>query len=371
MIDEEKETKATPEEYDEDGFTDELPEPEPVEEEKPEEKQEETAEEEPVEVIPEPEEPEEPPVEYTEGLDDERLQRIEDGRAVWNKSYRKMARIKFLVSTLILLGILAGWLVPVLAMRGQSNMVPLFIGLGCAVLGIIGLLVFGIFQRKHDKAALRDYFDVYFGGVNDYTLGDYGIKNIEGNVDCKITKEEFIEPGVYEKVASVGSRDNVVFSYQGMDCALAEAAAQTDAGKALQTIFVGKFLRTHNTVNVSDEGLVLYYPGNERALPPNTLESLHLCETNSRYKVYGASADKKVLTKKVREALHKIRTNKLLVDVTIVIKSGRTYWYLGYEDDIMVLPNDKPFNPRYVKEYKDQLKLVLDAATLLNEGKKA
>lgn len=67
----------------------------------------------------------------------------------------------------------------------------------------------------------------------------------------------------------------------------------------------------------------------------------------------------------------KIRTNKLLVDVTIVIKSGRTYWYLGYEDDIMVLPNDKMFDPRFIKEYKEQIALILDAALLLNEPARA
>ena len=111
---------------------------------------------------------------------------------------------------------------------------------------------------------------------------------------------------------------------------------------------------------------MIYFSGNDRALPPKKLEELHLCETTKAYKVYGASADKKVLSKKVREALAKIRTNKLLVDITIVIKTGRTYWYLGYEDDIMVLPNDKPFDPKFVKQYKDELALVLEAASLLN-----
>lgn len=359
MVDEETKTIEPIEEVDDDGFTDELP--EPVEETKEEQKVDE-----PETVVEEPEpEPEaEEPSPYDSEYSDPRLENIEQARIVWNKSYKKMARIKFLISTIVLLGILAGWLIPTFAMK-DSGLVPLYIGLGCALGGIAILLIFGIFQRKHDKAAIREYFQVYFSSINAYTLGDYGVLDIQGDVDSKITKEEFTESGIFE-VASVGSRDNVVFNYKGMDCALAESAAQVDAGKSLQTVFVGKFLRTHNAVEVSNEGLVIYFQGNDRALPPKKLEELHLCETTKAYKVYGASADKKVLTKKVREGLAKIRTNKLLVDLTIVIKSGRTYWYLGYEDDIMVLPNDKPFDPRFVKQYKDELLNVLEAATLLN-----
>lgn len=365
---EEKELKPVETMDDEDdGFTDEaLPEPAPEEapaEETP--KTDAPVDETPAEVVEEPDVPVEE-VDYNSEYDDERLQKIEDARKVWNKSYKTMARIKFIVSTVILLGILAGWLIPTILMRDQG-VVPLYIGLGGAGAGIVILLVFGYFQRRHDKAGIAEYFNLYFEAVNSYTLGDLGVENIEGTIDSKITKEEFIEGGAFDVLSAIGSRDNITFQYKGMDCALAEAAGQVDAGKALQTIFVGKYLRTHNTCNVSGEGLIIYFSGNDRALPPKKLESLHVTETSSRYKIYGASADKKVLTKKVREALAKIRTNNLLVDVTIVIKPGRTYWYLGYEDTLMVLPNNKPFDPRYIKEYKSQIETILEAALLLNK----
>ena len=361
----EEEKKLTPpvEEIDDD-FADATPfvseaekEPEPEPEPEPQPAVEET---------PEPEEEPVPEQEYSSDYDDPRFESIEAARSIWNKSYKKMARIKFIVSIVVLLGILAGWLIPTLLMK-NNGMVPLYIGLGAAVAGIAIILIFGYFQRRHDKEDIRVYFNTYFDAVNSYTLGDLGITNITGTVDDKVTKDEFLAPGIFESVASVGSRDNVVFTYKGMECALAESAAQKDAGKALQTIFVGKYLRTHNNVEVGEDGLVLYFSGNDRALPPAKLESLHIVEKNSRYTVYGSAADKKVLTKKFREALGKIRTNKLLVDITLVIKSGRTYWYLGYEDDIMVLPNDKMFDPRFIKQYKGEIELILNAALLLNE----
>ncbi len=356
---------------DDDDFADAHPiVPEPVEEPKeeaPEEPvvdpQEEevplTEEEEPEGFEPKPELATEPDLEY----DDANLTAIEEARKVWNHYNKVSNRVKFAYSTIILLGILAGWLIPTLLQVSSA----LIIGLCCAVGGIVILAVVGIIRQRAAKKVVRDYFNSFYTAINNYTLGAIGIDDIQGDIDSKVTSEEFLEGGAFDKVAQIGSRDNITFTYRGMDCALADAAGSIDAGKSLQTIFVGKYLRTHNTLELSDEGLLIYFSGNDRALPPEKMNRLHLCERTKRYKVYGASSDKKVLTKKIRDGLARIRTDKLLVDVTIVIKPGRTYWYLGYEDDIMVLPNDKPFDARFMKEYKWQIAEFLEIARLMNE----
>ena len=346
--------------------------PTPKEEEKAEEKKEEPAPEEEEIPLTEEEEPDdlplhselqaEPDLEY----DDPNLLAIEEARKEWSDYNKKSGRIKFAYSTTILIGILVGWLVPTITMKDAGTL-PLIIGLVCAVVGIIILAVAGVIRQKASKGVIRTYFNKFYGAINDYTLKPLGIDDIQGDVDSKITNEEFLEGGAFDKVASVGSRDNITFTYRGMTCALADAAGSTDGGKQLQTIFVGKYLRTHNNLNLSQDGLLIYFSGNERALPPEKMKSLHLCERTKRYKIYGSSADKKVLTKKIRDGLARIRTDKLLVDVTIVIKPGRTYWYLGYEDDIMVLPNNKPFDARFIKEYRWQIAEILETARFMNE----
>ncbi len=306
--------------------------------------------------------PVDPDLEY----DDASLSSIEEARKKWHHYNKVSSRIKFIYSVVILLGILAGWLIPTILMK-DAGTTPLIIGLCCAVGGIVVLAVAGIIRQKHSKGAVREYFNSYYNAVNAYTLGAVGIDDIEGDVDCKLTTEEFLEGGAFDRVAAVGSRDNITFSYRGMDCALADAAGSVDGGKALQTVFVGKYLRTHNNLKLSDEGLLIYFSGNERSLPPEKMKSLHLCEHTKRYKIFGSAQDKKVLTKQIRDGLARIRTDKLLVDATIVIKPGRTYWYLGYEDDIMVLPNDKPFDARFIKEYKWQIADILETARIMNE----
>ena len=304
----------------------------------------------------------EPDLEY----DDASLSSIEDARKEWHHYNKVSSRVKFIYSTTVLLGILAGWLIPTLTMKNAGTL-PLIIGLICAVAGIVILAVAGIVRQRMAKNVVRTYFNKYYDAINHYALGSLGIDDIQGDVDSKITNEEFLEGGAFDKVASVGSRDNITFTYRGMDCALADAAASVDGGKALKTVFVGKYLRTHNNLQLSDDGLLIYFSGNERSLPPEKMKNLHLCEHTKRYKIYGTVQDKKILTKKIRDGLARIRTDKLLVDVTLVIKPGRTYWYLGYEDDIMVLPNDKPFDARFIKEYKWQIADILETARSMNE----
>ncbi|MCF0112465.1 MAG: hypothetical protein HUJ60_00630, partial [Bacilli bacterium] len=46
----------------------------------------------------------------------------------------------------------------------------------------------------------------------------------------------------------------------------------------------------------------------------------------------------------------------------ISIQNGRSYFCLGYEDTLMILPWDKPFCPGYVELFKPQIALFLELA---------
>ncbi|MDD4154870.1 MAG: hypothetical protein PHT30_05645, partial [Bacilli bacterium] len=63
----------------------------------------------------------------------------------------------------------------------------------------------------------------------------------------------------------------------------------------------------------------------------------------------------KFVNKKVQSALKKIHTDDILVDVAIAIQKGKTFVCAGYDDILMVLPLEKPFNPKATRNYKDDL----------------
>ena len=88
--------------------------------------------------------------------------------------------------------------------------------------------------------------------------------------------------------------------------------------------------------------------------------------------VYGEAGAKRALTKKVRDAIAKFQTNETLCDVSIVIKEGKTFVLLGYEDTLMVLPMEKPFNPAPTTQFKNDFAKVLalvDASNFKEEAK--
>lgn len=294
---------------------------------------------------------------------DLKLDEIEKARKDFYKQYKKFNGWKVGISVAGLALIVLFWVLPnVLKWGGENSMVPMMISLGVAAGVLVLLGVMSFVMRKMNDKNIKSYFSVLYEHLNAYLFGDLPVAAIQGTVDSKITKDEFLANGMYPKVASVGSRDNITFTYKDMDCALADAAAQKDAGKAMQTIFVGKYLRTANSFQGSEGGLVIYFRGNKRALPPEILPSLNQLEKNKAYAIYGDPSDKKYITPKIRSMLKEIHTNKVLVDVAIAIKPGRTYFALGYEDSLMVLPMQKPFNPGPTQEYKQELAVFLELA---------
>ncbi len=328
-------------------------------------KKEEEEEEEALEELPDPF-PEQASYEYSDDL----LDNIEKARLAFYKEYKKNNGIKIAVSVVGLAIIILFWILPnALHWGGDNSVVPMVVSLSVAagVLALLGLMSF--LTRKANDKRIKAYFGVLYDNLNQYLFTGIPAENIQGKVEDKISKDEFAACGMYPGASSIGSRDNITFTYQGMDCALADAAAQKEAGKAMQTVFVGKYLRTANNFQGKEDGLVIYFRGNKRALPPEILPKLNLLEKNKFYKIYGDPSDKKYLTPKIRSMLKEIHTNKVLVDVAIAIKPGRTYFALGYEDSLMVLPMQKPFNPGPTREYKDELAMFLELAFALYEKK--
>jgi len=114
------------------------------------------------------------------------------------------------------------------------------------------------------------------------------------------------------------------------------------------------------------DDVVVYLKGNKRALPPTNLAGLDVLEDHSDYVVYGKKGNRKGLTKKSLEAIKEIRTDKTLIDVAVSIREGNTYFLMGYEDNLMVLPLEKPFDPAPSEHYHDDLKKVLTAIDTIN-----
>lgn len=370
MIDEDNKVEAPVDE--DDGFTDAAPVEEPKIEEAP--------------VVEEPKEVEQPAIEmnvqeedhsksaaeefhvdvekndkgvivgYT--YPDEKLQYIEDKRKEFYKGYRKTSTIKWAVTIGLLCIIVACWIFPSQFPEDsfiyKNQMIVTVIGL---VVALVGLWLMSHFIKKKTDAGMKAYFKAYYEKSDEYVY-DGMIENKVGDVDTKLDAQTMIDANLYENIYKVGSRNCINFDYNNKHFVFADSAAQIRGQKSLVTVFVGKFLVTDNDWTGDD--LIIYLKGNKRALPPTTLHYYELMEDSKYMVVYGPKTGKKFLTKKVKDALAEIRTNKTLVDVAISVRAGKTYIALGYEDDLMVLPLDKPFNPSATMQLKEDTKKVFN-----------
>ena len=297
--------------------------------------------------------------------DDDNLRSIEDARLAFSKDYKKSNLWKWVVTIACLVVIVAGWLVTTIpevskAFSSVNENFPTIFTLILVGISLVALLVFSsIFKKDIDKK-MKTYFAKFYEYQNAYIFPE-SCENLKGSVDSKLDESKLKECGIYKDIAKIGSRACYEFDYQGHHVVMSDAAAQTQDKKALRTVFVGKFAYFQN--NYVGEDILIYFKGNKRALPPTNLVGRNLYKDSKTMVIYGPVSARKVLTHDVQMALSKFDTNKTFVDMAISIKEGMTYIAMGFEDDLMVLPLEKPFNPMPTKEAKKDIAEVLDLIT--------
>lgn len=289
---------------------------------------------------------------------DENLQKIEDARANFYKVYKKNNTIKWIVALVGMIVVVAGWLIPNYIPAISSNSSLSFgITIGVAAVALIGILVYNNFAKKKNQASLDVYFNDYYKYNNEYVFGD-SVTNIQGGVSNKLDADLFKASEIYSDIYKVGSRDCLSFELDGRPVVYSDAAAQIKGKKTLRTVFVGKFLAFDNNWKGGD--ILIYFKGNKRALPPTNLEGREVYSDKKNLVIYGGASTKKFLTKPVRETLSKFEMNTTLVDMTIAVREGKTYVAMGYEDTLMVLPMEKPFNPAPTEQLASDTKKMFD-----------
>ena len=68
---------------------------------------------------------------------------------------------------------------------------------------------------------------------------------------------------------------------------------------------------------------------------------------------------KKVITPAFKKLLGELKLNKVLIDVAVSIKEGQIFVLLGYDDPLMVLPLENPYNPHPYEGYKKDLAVAV------------
>lgn len=299
------------------------------------------------------------------GYESEHLANIETNRIIFLKYYHSQNVWKWVVGILALAIILVDFLVipqflpndfPVAA---RWALMLVIAGLAIGAVGVYTVLV-----KKSLNKKMKKYFSDYYTESNNYVLEQEGFSDVELLVPDKIERVQFDENKIYSDVFNVGSRGLTNFRYHEKPMYICDCAAQTKIEKATKPVFVGKYLVGDSTY-IDADPIIIYIKGDERSLPPTNTEENPLVYNEKDVYIYTNNKDwKKIVNSKVLKAVHKIKPHDHLIDVSISLVGGKAYFCLGYDDPLMVLPLQNPYDAKPIMQLKEDL---LEFVNLLEE----
>ena len=294
------------------------------------------------------------------------LQKVEDTRLVFWKSYKLHNTFKLLVMMLCLAAIIVAFIVFPNVMKEKAQL-QLSLTIIVAILALGGTYGYSLYVRKKFEKKMKEYFDLYFNSCNEYVYGEKPFSDVELQNPGKITLDEFNESGLYKDVIEAGSRGLTTFKYNDLEMSIVDCAGNIKAEKRMKPCFVGKMVRA--TAKYDGEYPVFaYLKGNDRALPPTNMEGVEAVLDNEKMVVYSNYKDwNKVLNGPVMKALEAIKTDKILVDVAFSIGKGKVFVMLGYDDPLMVLPLQQEFDYKPTEIYKENMAVVCKVIEALNK----
>lgn len=325
------------------------------------EEQEPVVKEEEIDYVP-VEEPEPEPITYS----DKPLEAIEKDRADFLRVYRLQNTFKWVISLVCIAAVVVGCIVVPNVIKDNDNLkTGLMLGI---VLGALALtILYSVLTKRSMNKRMKKYFTSYYRNVNEFAFNQEGFENVVLQEPGKIDIELFRDTNLYKDLVSVGSRGLTEFDYRGIPMRIVDCAGNIRENKRIRPVFVGKMI--HCACSYTDsQTIVIYFKGNDRALPPTNVGELKVREDNNKFIIY-ANNDKynKVINANVLKLLKGIEMNKVLVDLAISMHDGKLFCCFGYDDPLMVLPLQNQFDPKPNEQFKKDLGKVIKVVEALNK----
>lgn len=330
---------------------------------KQEEKQEEVVVENEVQndYVPAPEE-EIKPIEYSA----KPLEEIEQERQKFFKTFRIQNTLKWIISVICIAAIVIGCIVVPNVITDNDNL-KTGLMLGIVVVALAGTFGYSVFTKRSMNGKMKKYFNFYYKKVNEFAMDQEGFSEPVLQEPGKIDIDLFRDTNLYKDIVDVGSRGLTEFEYNGIPMRIVDCAGQIKDDKRMRPVFVGKLLHCA-TKYLGEQSIVIYFKGNERALPPTNVSELKVVDDNTKYVIYSNSADvKKIVKPAIKKMLDGIEMNKVLVDLAISMHDGKIFVCFGYDDPLMVLPLQNQFDPRPNEQFKKDLGKVIKVVEALNK----
>ena len=246
------------------------------------------------------------------------------------------------------------------------------VGYSLAGTALVGLVIYSMLTKNKFPNKSKEYIRYVTTRIDRYIYNNTEFQDVKVDLNEKYTITELSLERIYKSPVDIGSRNIVRGQYlgQGFSCGeLALYSAKEEGKKRLKAVaFIGKHLELQNTLHFEGRYILNFKAEKPNDLPSD-IDDLVELYNNENFVVYGPEGSdytKDIPAKYIAE-LKKIKVGGSLLNLNVVLWAGHTGVYLSYDDPVVALPFDKPFDAEPQNAFKNDLLAVLDAERLINK----
>ena len=285
---------------------------------------------------------------------------IEDARKDLYKSYTSSRTISN-----ILMFVVVAAIVGVMFLIISNNNVLRIVGYSAAGALLAGMILYYVLTRKKFPEKSKNYVALVSDAINGRIFSKPGFEKIESDKEEKFKLEDLVGDGIYNEASSINSRNVVHGVYKGHHFLYGEAALLRPYQKKQQVppLFVGRYVSMPNQLKFDGRIIINIKNPKEPLDVPNAIDDLAVLEEKDGWVVYGKEGVNyhDLIDSKIIAQIKKLELGNHLLNVNIVFWGGHTAAYLSYDDTIMSVPFDKPFDHAGFEKSFNDLQICFDA----------
>lgn len=289
-------------------------------------------------------------------------EQIEEQRQALYKSYATSRRVSN-----ILMFVMVAAIAGVMFMVISNNTILRIVGYVVAGLLLVGMILYYVLNRKKLPNKVKDYVAFVSATLNKEMFATQGFEEIESNPEDKLQMDDLLGDGVYAEATGINSRNIVKGTYKGHHFTYSEAALLRPSSRKQQNppLFVGRYISVPNQMKFDGRFIFNFRNPKQPLDVPNAITDLSVLEEKDEFIVYGPENANfhDVIDNKILSQLKKIEIKDHLLNVNVVFWGGHTAVYLSYDDPILSVPFEKPFDHAAFEQSLKDFMICFDAIT--------
>ena len=295
-------------------------------------------------------------------------EQIEERRVTLFNTYTKSKRMSN-ISMLVVVAVVIGSFALIMVNQNWSKIT----GYVLAGVALVGMIVFSLLTKNKFPSQTKDYIRFVTTKVNQFVYNNTEFDGVQVDLNEKYNLTEISVDRVYKSCVDIGSRNIVQGKYMGRAFSCGELALYStkEEGKRTtkQVAFIGKYVNLNNSLHFEDRYILNFKASEKENDLPTDIDDLVELHQDGNLVIYGKEGNEyaKDIPTKYIAALKKIAVEGHLLNLNVVLWAGHTGVYLSYDDPVVALPFDKPFEGEPQVFFKNNLLAVLEAQKIINK----